>query len=421
LPGKFSAVRGGVLQRKCACGGAPGPTGECEECRQKRLQRQIRSLALDLQGGLRPPPIVGEVLQTPGQPLDAATRRFMEPRFGHDFGGVRVHADGRAAESARAVNARAYTVGRDIVFEAGHYAPQTPAGRQLLAHELTHVAQQSGGGTLTSNEGQLEAEAEKASASIQGTGLSPVTVALGSGPRLSRQAAATEETPAPSPDATAAAAAGFSPAVFVPGIEHNHMPTGKWTDVQNDSHTGAGGAETVCALSSPGTVLDWARRWEFISMPLAKKHLAHYRTGGGADLPVDLGDVIRRDEGVRAVLSKEMATADRGSVKIEQTNYEVEDFRNAFGAIDRIDFEVNPTTKQVHLWFKDRYEFHPVGYGYTAFPDDKKRPTNCVHAAAVELKSSGAADYWMVGETVVPQSLFGGKYTISWGKSERDS
>jgi Domain of unknown function (DUF4157) len=181
---------GRSLQRKCACGGTPGPTGECEECRKKRevghtqhitqtklaignpgdtyeqeadrvadavlriaipkmgsekkthfgplVQRQVS------EGGLmQAPPIVGEVLQSPGQPLEPATRTFMEPRFGYDFSRVQVHTDTRAAESARAVNARAYTVGRDIVFGSGQYAPETSRGRQLLAHELIHVVQQN--------------------------------------------------------------------------------------------------------------------------------------------------------------------------------------------------------------------------------------------------------------------------------------
>ena len=78
----------------------------------------------------------------PGQPLDARSRAFMEPRLGHNFSNVRVHTDSRAAESARAVNARAYTVGRDVVFDANQYAPHSNEGRKLLAHELTHVVQQ---------------------------------------------------------------------------------------------------------------------------------------------------------------------------------------------------------------------------------------------------------------------------------------
>ena len=136
-------ARFGVLQRKCACGGAAGKEGECEECRQKAMNLQRR--ANNGAGAAPPavPPIVHDVLRSPGQPLDASTRAYMEPRFGHDFSKVRVHADDRAAESAKAVNALAYTVGRDIVFGAAQYAPGRPNGDRLLRHELTHVIQQN--------------------------------------------------------------------------------------------------------------------------------------------------------------------------------------------------------------------------------------------------------------------------------------
>src|SRR6266478_4915797 len=87
------------------------------------------------------PPILHEVLSSPGQPLDAATREFMEPRFGHDFSQMRVHTGVTAAEAASAIDARAFTVGRKIVFGAGEYAPASNEGRLLLAHELSHVLQ----------------------------------------------------------------------------------------------------------------------------------------------------------------------------------------------------------------------------------------------------------------------------------------
>jgi hypothetical protein len=90
------------------------------------------------------PPIVGDVLRSPSQPLDPAVRSRFEPRFGHDFSRVRVHADRRAAESAEAVGALAYTVGSDLVFGPGRYAPGSHAGRRLIAHELAHVVQQAG-------------------------------------------------------------------------------------------------------------------------------------------------------------------------------------------------------------------------------------------------------------------------------------
>ena len=84
------------------------------------------------------------VLGSPGRPLDREARALLEPRLGHDFGRVRVHADGAAAESARALGADAWTAGRDVVFAAGRYAPRTGAGLRLLAHELAHVVQQNG-------------------------------------------------------------------------------------------------------------------------------------------------------------------------------------------------------------------------------------------------------------------------------------
>lgn len=93
-------------------------------------------------------PVVQDTLKSPGQSLDAGTRAFMEPRFGHDFSNVRVHTDSQAAESARSVDALAYTVGQDVVFGAGQYAPETGEGKQLLAHELTHTLQQPQGQAL---------------------------------------------------------------------------------------------------------------------------------------------------------------------------------------------------------------------------------------------------------------------------------
>ncbi|MFD8086969.1 DUF4157 domain-containing protein [Kitasatospora sp. NPDC059722] len=97
-------------------------------------------------GPTHAPQAVHDVLDTPGVPLDPGARAVLEPRFGRDFSQVRVHADAAAGASARAVGARAYTVGQDIVFGAGRYAPGTAEGRRLLAHELAHVVQQSTAG-----------------------------------------------------------------------------------------------------------------------------------------------------------------------------------------------------------------------------------------------------------------------------------
>jgi hypothetical protein len=142
-----------LLQREWARGRTPGPTGEGESGREE-LQRRFGSLPAPSTINDSPPtvsevpPIVDEVLRSPGQPLDARTRAFMEPRFGHDFSRVRVHTDAKASDSAHAVHALAYTVGSDMVFGAGSFAPSSERGKKLMAHELTHTIQQSAGRTL---------------------------------------------------------------------------------------------------------------------------------------------------------------------------------------------------------------------------------------------------------------------------------
>lgn len=129
------------LQRTCGCG------GRCAECRNEHDQHghlQTQSSRAVGSQEIVAPPIAQEVLHSSGRPLATAAREIMEERFGHDFSRVRVHADDKAADAARAVHARAYTVGRDIVFGSGEYAPATAEGKRLLAHELTHVVQQRG-------------------------------------------------------------------------------------------------------------------------------------------------------------------------------------------------------------------------------------------------------------------------------------
>jgi hypothetical protein len=84
-------------------------------------------------------------MQGDGAPLPAATRAFFEPRFGADFSHVRVHTGGRADETAKSISAKAFTVGADIAFAGGQYAPESHNGQKLLAHELTHAVQQNGG------------------------------------------------------------------------------------------------------------------------------------------------------------------------------------------------------------------------------------------------------------------------------------
>jgi outer membrane protein OmpA-like peptidoglycan-associated protein len=131
-PGAASAS---VLRR---CGGVRCPPGTCDH--DDTLRRHATRTGPEIA-----PPIVHDVLRSPGDSIEAGTRTALEARSGHDFSRVRIHADSDAAESARAVGARAYTVGSHIAFAAGEYRPQTANGRRLIAHELAHVLQQREG------------------------------------------------------------------------------------------------------------------------------------------------------------------------------------------------------------------------------------------------------------------------------------
>jgi hypothetical protein len=182
-PVSNSSHAGLLLQRKCACGGSAlsSLTGECEGYKNKRLQTKLsigasndpleqeadrvadQVLAAPANTAFRSvlpriqrftgqaiadagtaPASVDRLLSGSGRPLDPAIQQDMGHRFGHDFSQVRVHTGAAAEQSALDVNANAYTAGHNIVFGAGRFAPETQEGRRLLAHELTHVVQQSG-------------------------------------------------------------------------------------------------------------------------------------------------------------------------------------------------------------------------------------------------------------------------------------
>lgn len=226
------------------------------------------------------------------------------------------------------------------------------------------------------------------------------------------------EAPTPRPTSRKATA-------FHPGVAHNHLPTGRWADVQRHSQARcrtlrnsaladprripalaeATAFECACANLSPQRVTSVAANVMRL-LPLAKRHLDHYLGGSGANLKVDLKDVITQDQKVRAKLAAHVKAHPVGHFKINQEDFTVKDFQFAFGAIDRLDYEVDRAAGTIHVWFQDRYEWHPVGFGYKHFPDDGPgRISNCVHAAMVEMKRSGAKDYWMIGDAVMPLRL----------------
>jgi hypothetical protein len=133
---RYIKSNGIALQRKCI---------NCEEEKEFLQKKEADGYSTRASShSMNVPSIVQEVLRTPGQPLDAETRAFFEPRFGRDFRQVRVHTDAQAIESAQAIHASAFTLGQDVVFAAQQYDPESMKGKSLLAHELSHVLQQSG-------------------------------------------------------------------------------------------------------------------------------------------------------------------------------------------------------------------------------------------------------------------------------------
>jgi hypothetical protein len=180
--------------RKPQCGGSSHKSCGCQKCSAKlqtklvvnkpgdRYEQEADSIAeqvmrnampsdMDRHAGAEPRHSGSSgprLVSSHGQPLDSRTRAFMESRFNHNFSNVRVHTGAEAASSARDYNSRAFTLGHDVVFGAGQYAPHSSSGLRLLAHELTHVVQQNGGGVSAPR--------------IQRDGGGPVPVTVVSGP-----------------------------------------------------------------------------------------------------------------------------------------------------------------------------------------------------------------------------------------------
>lgn len=205
------------LQRRCACGAPSAADGTCVACEAKTLPQDLqrkplaigavddplereadqvaeRVLRMEAPGqtpiepaqfgrpmvsrsgegaalGGEAPTSVHAALASPGQPLAPSAREFFEPRFGLDFSQVRVHTDGLAQQSARDVHSLAYTVGFHVVFSAGRYAPDTAAGKRLLAHELSHVVQQSKGPWKIQRQGAPSAGVEQFLVKLPSTGI----------------------------------------------------------------------------------------------------------------------------------------------------------------------------------------------------------------------------------------------------------
>lgn len=205
--------------------------------------------------------------------------------------------------------------------------------------------------------------------------------------------------------------------VYHPGVNHGHTASGRWADVQAAPNSSFA-LNQLCPRMTPRELVGTAMLVKFRDKPIALAHLNWYLFGGrGADFVEDANIelMLRSDRTIQAAIARRLPPGMTrgkfaGFFKVEQTGpdgYENQDLRFAFGAIDQLDFEADFDAGTLTAWFQDRYEWHPFYPGlYTAFPDDGARETNCLHAALVELKTTGAADYWMKGEATVPLAPF---------------
>lgn len=224
--------------------------------------------------------------------------------------------------------------------------------------------------------------------------------------------------------------ASFGPTQFssVGMINHGHRPSNKFSQIKSNPYSVREldpfdpdfglrlAIVTALNLSKDAaSFVGGVIRLQFSNMPTAKAHALHYLNGNGAVFNEDanLTAWIQQDAVVRAEIGKSIRENRRNGgtfkrfMEFPAKRFQVDDFRNSFGTIDRLEWEVDFDANVVHVFFMDVYEWHPVYDGlYVKMPGDVVRNTNPVHAAFVEMKLQGAADYLMKGETFLPISVF---------------
>lgn len=220
--------------------------------------------------------------------------------------------------------------------------------------------------------------------------------------------------------------AGFpSTLTFSPGTMHDHLPTGNWAEVQSHPNSSAP-LNVLCVANTPIAVIAVTIKAEFGDKPKGKDHLAHYlaRLGATYNEDINLWSLLYHDDHIRWKVAQKLPASPPASqwfathLRIEQDDYQDDvisrDLLYSFGAIDRLDVLVDYKNLDLYAWFQDRYEWHPCNAMYKPTPTDECRPTNCLHAALVEMKPGGAqrgfaaADFWMKGQANLNLLLFTG-------------
>jgi hypothetical protein len=314
-----------IVQRKCA---------HCEE-EEKKVQRK-ESTGLEAQEDNISDSFIS-ALNSSGQTLPESSRKFFEPRFGKDFSNVRIHTDAVAASSAQSINALAYTTGNNIVFNQGQYSPGSEAGQRLMAHELTHVVQQSEGMNGVQKQNIIQRQAWAGAA------------------------------------AWAACKTHSDQGIYELFRDHyfSDQPNAKAHLIHYRVNGGAVYKENVKAL--------------FDANPRVRTRISM--------LIVIQGGVAK---GVTSGVLAGKGADDGKEPPIRQSDYDSEDWRNANGNIDEVRWKLvgafNPKGDNTYeITVVDPYTWHPL----------ENRPTQCIHAAMERLKASGAADYITMGTATV--------------------
>jgi Domain of unknown function (DUF4157) len=323
------------------------------------------------------------VLNSPGAALDRVTRAYFEPRFKHDFSHVRVHTNPRAAESARAIGAAAYTVGSHIVFGANRYDPRSNAGGKLLAHELAHTIQHRDGNSRWA------------------------PLKLRRRPQLGNCRPVQDDLKPTKPwqDLQRGYQARCGSAVSDVGHQLGQI----WDDVKNlrTPHSPhmpdiRSSVDCACATMPPRQAALAALPVVTAAGPLAAKLYLHFLGASGAPMTIDVADMIGRSATVRAKIRQSMGRGGMtGTTHLEQEDYGDRELQFAYGAIDCVQWQALPPAKQswrsdpatqIKVSMLDYYEFHPGRLGMS----------QCSHAACVEEVASGEAkNFWTSGDAVV--------------------
>jgi hypothetical protein len=358
------------VRRKCnSC--------EEEEKETKKLSRMGAGNSRQFDG-VPVPHSIHDVLNSPGTALDRVTRAYFEPRFAHDFSHVRVHTSPRAAESARAIGAAAYTVGSHIVFGANRYDPHSNAGGKLLAHELAHTIQQQGPSPKLRRRPQLG-------------NCRPVQDDL--------------RPTAPWEDLQRGYKARCGSAVSDVGHQLGQI----WGDIKNlrTPHSPhlpdiRSSIDCACATMPPRQAALAALPVVTAAGPLAAKLYLHFLGASGAPMTIDVADMIGRSRTVRAKIRQSIRRGGMsGTTHFEQEDYGDRELQFAYGAIDCVQWQALPPAKQswrsdpatqIKVSMLDYYEFHPKRLGMS----------QCSHAACVEEVARGEAkNFWTSGDAVM--------------------